>query len=175
MRKRDATFCLCLMAALLAAPLSGGCEEDPLLTTDAGVNPDSGSATPDWNSLYASSTLQMCGDCHSPTAPGFTQGTEATQDWSSAGAALSSLRGNASGLEGNFAGCNGVPLIGATSSTSLLIAVLDPSVRATFSVPGFPECTADAIVDETLPSRVGSVPPALLQDLKDFIDEGGFN
>ena len=64
--------------------------------------------------------------------------------------------------------------IGATSDTSLLVAVLDPDVRATFSVAGFPNCNADAIADETL-RLGGAVPPALLQDLKDFIDEGGFD
>lgn len=163
MRDFRSTFAFCLILSALLAPIGAGCEDDPL-----GVDPDAGMPSGDFESLYASSTLQMCQDCHAPGAPGFTSGTEATQDWSSANAALSSLQGTASGLEGNFAPCNGVPLIGATSSTSLLIAVLDPDVRASFSVAGFPDCTADAIADETL--RVGAVPATLLQDLKDFID-----
>ena len=162
MRRSNGKFYFGLVFAALLAP-AGGCEEEPI---------DPPPADP-FGDLYSSATFQMCSDCHSPTAPGFVQGTETTQNWSSRSAAFSSLQGNAAGLEGNFAGCNGVPLIGATSSTSLLVAVLDADVRATFSVPGFPDCTPDAIADETL--RVGSVPAATLQALKDFIDDGGFD
>lgn len=172
MRQRNGKFYFALVLAALLAPASA-CEEDVAPGTDQGVNPDAGSPAVTFDDLYASTALQMCADCHAPSAPGFVQGTEATQDWSTSSTAFTSLQGNASGLEGNFSGCNGVPLIGATSSTSLLIAVLDPDVRATFSVAGFPDCTADAIPDETL--RVTGVSPALLQDLKDFIDEGGFD
>jgi len=173
MRHRDGKFYFGLVLAALLAP-AGGCEEDPIAPgPDMGVPADNGVATDPFGDLYASSVLQMCSDCHAPGAPGFVQGTEATQDWSTRNTAFSSLQGNASGLEGNFAGCNGVPLIGATSSTSLLIAVLDADVRASFSLAAFPACTADAIADETL--RVGAVSPVVLQDLKDFIDEGGFN
>ncbi|MEZ4327593.1 MAG: hypothetical protein R3B40_20400 [Polyangiales bacterium] len=159
-RHRSLYFVFVLIGLLAPA---GGCEEDP-------IDPP----PPDpFGDLYASATFQMCADCHSPTAPGFVQGTETTQNWSSRGAAFTSLQGNAAGLEGNFAGCNGVPLVGDTAETSLIVAVLDPTVRASFSVAGFPDCTADAIADETL--RVGSVPAATLQALKDFIDDGGFD
>jgi hypothetical protein len=107
-----------------------------------------------------------------PGAAGATNGTETTQNWSSSSAAFSSLKGKAAGLTGNFAGCNGVPLVGATANTSLVVAVLDANVRASFSVSSAPNCKAAAITDETL--RVGSVPSGVLQDLKDFIDGGGF-
>jgi hypothetical protein len=137
---------------------------------DGGAGGGGGDA--DFEALYETSTFQMCKDCHAPDAPGATEGTEATQDWSSSDAAFSSLKGNASGLIGNFAGCNGVPLVGATSNTSLLVAVLDPGVRASFSVSSHPNCRAAAIVDETL--RVDPVPSSLLQELKRFIDMGGF-
>jgi hypothetical protein len=175
MRHRHGSFYFALVLAALLAPASA-CEEEPTdnMPTDAGMNPDAGGSAVTFNTLYESATFQMCADCHAPGAPGFVMGVEATQDWSSAEAARSSLQGNASGLEGNAAGCNGVPLIGATAETSLLIAALDPDVRASFSLAAFPNCTADAISDETL--RLGGpVPAGLLQDLKDFIDEGGFN
>jgi hypothetical protein len=174
MRHRNGKFYFGLVLAALLAP-AGACEDEPIINppTDGGVNPDSGTTAPTFGDIYSSATFGMCSDCHTPTAPGFVQGTETTQDWTSSATAFSSLQGNAAGLEGNFAGCNDVPLVGATAATSLIVAVLDPDVRAAFSVPGFPSCTADAIPDETL--RVGSVPPATLQALKDFIDEGGFN
>lgn len=172
MSQRNGTFYFGLVLCALLAPAGGCGEEDVVPGDDMGVRNDMGSATT-FADLYASSVLQMCSDCHAPGAPGFVEGTETTQDWSTSSTAFSSLQGNASGLVGNFAGCNGVPLIGATAETSLIVAVLDPNVRATFSVEGFPSCTADAIPDESL--RVGTVSPTLLQDLKDFIDEGGFN
>ncbi|MBK7155003.1 MAG: hypothetical protein IPL19_17415 [Sandaracinaceae bacterium] len=174
MRHRNGNFYFALVLAALLAPASA-CEDEPINNpNDAGVNPDMGGSAVTFNDIYDSATFQMCADCHTPDAPGRVQGTEATMDWSTDITALSTLRGTASGLEGNFAGCNGVPFIGATSDTSLLVAVLDPDVRATFSVAGFPNCNADAIADETL--RLGGpVPAALLQDLKDFIDEGGFD
>lgn len=156
---------LCLRIALvtIALPLLGmtGCEPTTNVTP-----PDT------FGEIYADSTFQMCTDCHSPGAPGQTTGTEATQNWSSRNAAFSSLQGNASGLVGNFAACNGVPLVGATASTSLIVAVFDPSVRSSFSVQGFPGCTGTAITDETL--RVGAISAAALQQLKTFIDDGGF-
>ena len=153
---------VCAALALLA----GGCTEQ--------VGGAGGGTPPQaFVSLYQSSTFQMCRDCHAPNAPGATAGTEATQDWSTATSAFESLKGAASGLIGNFEGCNGVPLVGATADTSLLVAVLDANVRAQFSVPGHPACTADAITDETL--RVGTIDPDTLQSLKDFINGGGFN
>ncbi len=172
MSQSNGKFYFGLVLAALLAP-AGGCGEEDVVPGDDGGVRDMGTSAPTFDDLYASSTLQMCADCHAPGADGFVQGTEATQDWSTRETAFSSLQGNASGLEGNFAGCNDVPLIGATSDTSLIIAVLDPDVRADFSVEGFPNCNADAIPDETL--RPVTVSPTVLQDLKDFIDEGGFN
>ena len=121
-----------------------------------------------FTSIYEGET---CSGCHAPGAPGRVAGTEATQNWSSRAAALSSLQGNASGLIGNFQGCNGVPLIGSSADQSLLIASLDFDVRAGFSAPGFPDCTADAIADQS--DRVsGGLPAGWLDDLKDWIDAG---
>ena len=156
---------LASLVVLIAAPTllaSSGCEED-LLTPPTGTT---------FTDIYTSSTFGQCADCHSPTAPGFTAGTEATQDWSSESAAFSSLRGVASGLEGNFAACNGVPLVGTTASESLLVATLDPSTRASFSDGTATGCVADAIKDHTLDLTVSA---ADLATLRTFIDEGGFD
>lgn len=154
-------------AALALLPaLASGCWET---TPDDGTG-DGG--VDDFTILYQTSAFQMCADCHAPGAPGFVDGTETTQDWTTRNTAFTSLQGNASGLLGNFAGCNGVPLVGPTANQSLIVAVFDADVRANFSYPGFPNCTADAIVDETL--RVGALPAADLARLKAFIDAGGF-
>lgn len=122
-------------------------------------------------SIYNSGTFQMCSDCHAPGAPGFVAGTETTQDWSTEQTAYASLKnGTAAGLIGNFAGCNGVDLIGSTPEASLLVAVFDETIRNNFDVAGFPNCDVDTIVDETL--RVGTLSPSLLADLKQWITDG---
>ena len=110
-----------------------------------------------------------CAGCHAPGAPGRTDGIEATQNWSSRSAALSSLRGDASGLIGNFAACNGEPLLRSSADQSLLVASLDSDVRANFESPDNPDCNGDAVSDQTL--RV-DVPGSVLQDLKDWVDSG---
>jgi hypothetical protein len=158
-------------ALLLFCILASACS-DALDAVDGGVDGGDGDVPAAFAELYATPTFQMCADCHAPDALGATAGTESTQDWSSSSTAYESLMGNAAGLVGNFAGCNGVPLVGATANSSLLVAVFDPNVRASFSVASHPNCKAAAIADETL--RLGSVPPNVLQDLKDFIDGGGF-
>lgn len=141
-----------------------GCGTDA--TTPGG---DSGGGGDDaFTLIYNSSTFQMCSECHAPGAPGFVDGTEATQNWSSRDSAKSSLMGNASGLIGNFAGCNGVPLIGDTPETSLLVAALDEDVRAQFASGG---CDSDAIADETLKIG-GAVDGATLDQLKQWISDG---
>lgn len=152
-------------ASLLA--IASGC-----LPVDPNANGDG--PVDDFTTLYQTATFQGCVDCHAPGAPGFVSGTEATQDWTTRDTAFTSLKGNASGLIGNFQDCNGVPLIGPTADQSLLVAVFDPTVRANFSYPGFPNCTAVDIVDETL--RPGYVPLSStdLARLKAFIDAGGF-
>lgn len=141
--------------------------------SDLGLEGDGGTSS-DFAAIYESATFQMCKDCHAPGAPGFTEGTETTQDWSTRASAFTSLKGRAAGLVGNFAGCNGVPLVGTTSGASLVVAVLDTGVRAGFSVATAPGCKASAITDETLQGRAGRVPAGVLQDFKDFIDDGGF-
>jgi hypothetical protein len=124
----------------------------------------------DFDSIYAE-LGQPCSECHAPDAPGRTEGMEATQDWSTAASARRTLRGNASGLIGNFADCNGVPLLGARAEQSLLVASLDDGVRANFELADHPDCTGDAISDQ---NRWLSEPvsDSVLQDLKDWIDAG---
>jgi hypothetical protein len=121
--------------------------------------------------IYDSEAFQMCSGCHAPDAPGFVEGTETTQDWSTRDTAYTTLRGRAAGLIGNFAGCNGVPFLGPSADQSLLVAALDETVRVDFSAPGVPACNGDAIADQT--DKIGGpLPDDLLQDLKDWIDSG---
>ena len=130
-----------------------------------------GSETPTFTAIYESDEFQRCSECHAPNAPGRREGIEATQDWSTRDRALATLRGSASGLIGNREACNGVPLLGASAAQSLLVAAFDFDVRMNFSSPSAPDCTADAIADETL--QLGRpLPDGLLQDLKDWIDAG---
>lgn len=128
--------------------------------------------TGDFALAYEDGAFQECASCHAPGANGFVPGeTEATQDWSSEAAAKASLQGNASGMTGNFAACNGVPLVGDTPETSLIIAALDASVRANFSVASHPGCTGDDIADMTL--NLSSPPSTAAMDaLRAWITAG---
>lgn len=129
------------LAALGAVCLTGCPVEEPL-------GPDAGQEDT-FTQLYQS-IGSTCAGCHAPGAPGRMPGVEETQDWSSQDNAREALFGNASGLIGNFAGCNGVPLIGDSVDTSLIVAAFDEQVRADFSLADFPDCTSDSISDMTL-------------------------
>lgn len=136
------------------------------------IDPLGGGGSADFDSIYANGGFgEMCANCHAPDAPGRTQDIEATQDWSTAETARRTLRGNARNLMGNFAGCNGVPLLGSSAEQSLLIASLDEDVRAGFELAAYPDCTGDAISDQTL-KLPDPLPGGVLQDLKDWIDAG---
>jgi hypothetical protein len=129
-----------------------------------------GGGGPTFTSIYGD--LQpLCSECHAPGAPGRTADIEATQDWSSRDRALTALRGTARGLTGNFAGCNGVPLLGASAEQSLLVASLDFDVRMNFSSSSFPDCTGDSIADQN-DKLMEPLSAGVLQDLKDWIDAG---
>ena len=121
--------------------------------------------------IYHSNSFQSCADCHAPAAPGFVDGTETTQNWSSRDNAYDGLQGNAAGLIGNFEDCNGVPLIGDSPATSLVVAVFDETIRAAFAVSNYPDCTADAISDMTLKIG-GALSASELTQLKDWITAG---
>ncbi len=124
-----------------------------------------------FSSIYETEQFRECSGCHAPGAPGRTDGIETTQDWSTRDTAYASLQRNAAGLIGNFSGCNGVPFLGPTAEQSLLVASLDEDVRANYENSSFPDCTADAIADQTLQIG-GPLPAALLQDLKDWVNDG---
>jgi hypothetical protein len=157
------------LLAVASALYGLGCGDtlDPL---DEGGGGAGAGGDADFGSIYAE-LGPACSECHAPGAPGRTEGMEATQDWSTASNARRTLRGNASGLIGNFSGCNGVPLLGASAEQSLLVASLDDSVRANFELADHPDCTGDAISDQN--AKLGEpVSDSLLQDLKDWIDAG---
>jgi len=155
--RRPLSWFVFCFAAGLAAGLVGCVEEDPFGdgTPDGGPigddDDDDDDMTDTFSQLYATSEFQMCADCHAPGAPGFTEETESSLDFSTRDTAAATLQGTVTGLEGtNFEDCVGVPFVGATPETSLLVAYFDADVRAGFSVPGTPACDADAIADGTL-------------------------
>ena len=126
---------------------------------------------PHWSSLY-STYLVNCKQCHAPGAPGHTSDIESTLDFTSAATGYSTVSGTASGLQGNFAGCNGTKFVVANHpEQSLLVAALDSSTRASFSSGG---CTSDEVTDETV--KQGSAPPAgWMTALKQWINSGAPN
>ena len=158
------------LAATLAAAITMGCGADDGGSNGDGDGVDGGNNDDAFTMIFASSTFQACKGCHAPGAPGFVEGTETTQNWSTRDNAFSSLMGSASGLIGNFAGCNGVPLLGDTAATSLLVAALDSTIRADFTLTGFPDCVGDTISDMTL--KVGAINSAQLDALKAWINAG---
>lgn len=161
----------CIAAAGMAGLMLAACEVEDL----DGMGPDAGMVEQDpFSELYATGTFQQCQGCHAPDAPGFEDGTEATQDWSTRDSAYAALQGTASGLVGNFEGCNGVPFIGDTPETSLLVAVFDEDVRLDFSLPDFPDCNADAISDMNL-KLSGEISQVELDLLKQWITAGAPN
>jgi hypothetical protein len=112
-----------------------------------------------------------CSSCHAPGAPARTQDIEATQDWSTRASAYASLQRTASGLIGNFQACNGVPFLGSTAEQSLLVAALDEDVRNAYDNPSNPDCNNATIADQTLKIG-GPLPAQVIQDLKDWVDDG---
>lgn len=124
-----------------------------------------------FTAIYESEEFQTCSGCHAPGAPGRVDGIETAQNWSTRDTAYSTLQGSAAGMIGNFEGCNGVPFLADTAEDSLLVAAFDEDVRASFELAAFPDCTPDAISDQTLKIG-GPLPASLLQDLKDWVDAG---
>lgn len=156
-----------ILCCLMAVSFNAACG-----STDEVLGEPGGGAIGDaFTSIYESTEFQMCSGCHAPGAPGRVEGTEATQDWSTRDKAYTSLMGKASGLIGNFAGCNGVAFIGATADESLLVAAFDEQVRENFMVASTPDCTGDAISDMTL--KIGSpLSDDVLNQLKAWINDG---
>jgi cytochrome c5 len=151
-----------LALACLAATCLTGCPAEEPGGADAGPA--------DTFTMLYQTIGGTCRGCHAEGAIGAPVGTEATQDWTTVESARASLRGTASGLMGNFAGCNGVPLLGDTPETSLLVASLDEDVRAEFSLAEFPDCNTDAISDMEL--KIGRpISAAELSLLRQFVME----
>jgi len=173
---------LMLLGAALCLGVTGcGGAEEELEEGSGSENSDGGgtvgtgdeiaSTAGEFEAIYNLDLFSECGDCHAPGADGFVDGVETTQDWTDMDTAYAGLQGTASGLIGNFSGCNDVPLIGATPETSLIVAVLDEDVRDAFSLPNHPDCDVDAIADMTL-KLSSDVDEDELQMLKDWISAG---
>ena len=131
---------------------------------------DDATAGTGFSALY-NDYFQECAACHGPDAPGFTEGTEATLDFSTEETAFNTIStGQASGLIGNQEACNGAYFVGTSPETSLILAVLDEQIRADFSADGNPGCDADAISDMTV--KVGYAPSdEFIADLETWIED----
>ncbi len=149
-----------LVAAAAAVFALAACE-----TEDTGV-------TADVTSLY-DNYLNKCASCHTPDGAGQHSSIEKTLDFSTVETASKTLReGKASGMSGNQEGCNGMPFVKAGKpGASLLVAVLDETVRQGFDDPDFPDCDGTAI--SAMDNKVGGAPSAeFLTALKQWITDG---
>jgi hypothetical protein len=130
---------------------------------------------PTFTSLYGD-YFQTCKNCHTPAGPGRADDTEMTLNFTTRETAYTTITtGMASGLMGNFVGCNGVPFVrDAMPSMSLILAALDQPTRIAFDDPSFPDCDMDTIADQTLKSNP---PPsaAFITALKEWLQDGAPN
>ena len=159
--------------SLVLAILVGGC--GTMGGSDAGTDmPDAPSGvTATFTSLYGD-YFSTCANCHSPTGPGRTSDTEKTLDFSTRFTAYTTIKtGMASGLMGNFMDCNGVPFVGATPGSSLILAALDQPTRQAFDLKASPMCGVDTISDETKWSGAASV--EFIAALKTWLGNGAPN
>jgi hypothetical protein len=114
--------------------------------------------------------LGECAACHAPGAAGKTRDTEQSLDFSTVATTAATLKGNATGLVGNFSGCNGVPfIVPGHPAQSLLVASLDQSTRKAFSAAGG-ACDESAISDMTV--KLAPAPAGFVEALKAWITEG---
>jgi hypothetical protein len=164
-----------LSLAVGLAALATGCPADTETNPDGGGSSDSGGAVQaTFTSLYGD-YLGNCGQCHAPNAPGRTSDIEKSLDFTTKATALTSLRGMATGLIGNHAGCNSVPFLASTSAKSLLVAVIDQPTRQTIDLsPGHADCDIDMITDATV--KVGNQPSTAFVDaLKTWVNNGALD
>jgi hypothetical protein len=160
--------------SLVLAILVGGCGAVGGSDAGNGNMPDAPSGvTATFTSLYGD-YFGTCSNCHTPSAPGRTSDTEQTLDFSTRATAYMTIKtGMASGLMGNFADCNGVPFVGATAGSSLILAALDQPTRQAFDRPASPMCDVDTISDETKWS--GAPSAEFIAALKTWLGNGAPN
>jgi hypothetical protein len=153
----------------LAMAFGAGCSTDDT-TADAGSAPVEATFT----SLYGD-YFSNCKGCHSPSGAGRTSDTEQTLNFTNRTTALSTLKtGMASGLVGNFTGCNGVSFIASTPGSSLVVAVLDQPTRQAIDLSGHPDCDSSSIPDMT--AKVGHAPSGqFVAALKTWITDGAMD
>lgn len=146
-----------LSVALVAASVQlAGCS-----AAENAVSEGGGSST--FDKVYTDVFAKSCSGCHAPSAPGYSAGeTESSLDFSSADRAFATLSGQARGLSGNFAACNGVAFVVAgDASKSLLYASVDSTTRKAF-VSG--SCNKDVVGAMESMTIVSSAQVALVRD-----------
>lgn len=160
------------MRRLCFVMMLAGCGQVGL--TDAGEQIDAATVQATFTSLYGS-YLSQCAYCHAPAGPGRTSDIEQTLDFTTRATAYTTITtGMATGLQGNFAGCNTVPFIDAQPARSLILAVLDQPTRQAFDLPAHPNCDIDTITDEA--AKLGSPPSAaFIAALKGWLQAGAQN
>ncbi len=143
---------------------------------DGADDGDDGGGAPTFTGLY-DDHLNKCGVCHAPGGAGFIAGqTEATLNFADRNSAYTSITtGKASGLVGNFAGCNEVAFIGASAGASLIVAVLDEDVRAAYDNPAASECNGNGSISDMSGRTLPPVPSSITAGLKSWIDAGASN
>jgi hypothetical protein len=151
------------LGAALACVLLGGCITQTTETPDG--------PTSSFTFLYGD-YFSGCRNCHAPGVPGHTSDIEQALDFSSKAMAFQTITtGTATGLMGNFAGCNGVPFVAATPANSLILAVVDQPTRIAFDLSGHASCVMNSISDET--AKVRSAPSAqFIASLRLWIMDG---
>ena len=122
-----------------------------------------GTSSSGFDAVYTGVIGKNCNRCHGTSAPGYNPGeTESSLDFSSADRAFATLNGQAKGLTGNFAGCNGVSFVVAgDASKSLLLASMDSTTRKAF-VSG--SCNKDVVSAMESKTLVSSSQVALVRD-----------
>ena len=153
------TLQICALLAAVAF-LSSGCE-----TATA--------ADGTFTSLY-DSYFSSCAGCHSPGNRDGKEGIETSLNFADAKSAYDTLTGgSAAGLQAPYDGCNGVKFIASGDpSKSLIVAVLDESVRKNIDLSG-KDCGADTITDMSL--KAGEPPAGFVTSLKAWITAGAPN
>ena len=128
-----------------------------------------GTSSSGFDAVYTGVIGKNCNGCHGTSAPGYNPGeTESSLDFTSADAAYNSLKGQSTGLTGNFAACNGKAFVVAgDASKSLLMASIENATRKAYANGA---CTSASV--SAMESRGGALTAAQVSLVRDWINAG---